>query len=74
MTPEDQVIMKAVAIGWPDNSFPANAVVSERKTVDEAATFVGFPNKTEPVGLWLDEIGHLAAEQSLSHSQTVLSP
>ena len=40
--PEDQVIMKAVALGWPDNSFPANAVVSERKTVDEAATFVGF--------------------------------
>ena len=40
--PEDQVIMKAVALGWPDNSFPANAVVSERKSVDEAATFVGF--------------------------------
>ena len=40
--PEDQVIMKAVALGWPDESFPANAVVSERKTVDEAATFVGF--------------------------------
>ena len=40
--PEDQVIMKAVALGWPDNSFPANAVVSERKTVDEAATFLGF--------------------------------
>jgi nitroreductase len=40
--PEDQVIMKAVALGWPDESFPANAVVSERKTVDEAATFLGF--------------------------------
>jgi hypothetical protein len=34
--------MKAVALGWPDDSFPANAVVSERKTVDEAATFLGF--------------------------------
>ena len=42
--PEDQVIMKAVALGWPDESFPANAVVSERKAVEEAATFVGFPN------------------------------
>jgi nitroreductase len=40
--PDDQVIMKAVALGWPDESFPANAVVSERKNVDEAARFVGF--------------------------------
>ena len=40
--PEDQVIMKAVALGWPDESFPANAVVSERKAVEEAATFLGF--------------------------------
>ncbi|TNE58159.1 MAG: nitroreductase [Alphaproteobacteria bacterium] len=39
---EDQVIMKAVALGWPDERFPANAVVSTRKEVDEAATFVGF--------------------------------
>jgi hypothetical protein len=34
--------MKAVALGWPDEDFPANAVISERKSVDEAATFVGF--------------------------------
>ena len=40
--PDDQVIMKAVALGWPDDTFPANAVVSERKSVDEAATFIGF--------------------------------
>jgi nitroreductase len=39
---EDQVIMKAVAMGWPDERFPANAVVSERKTVAEATRFVGF--------------------------------
>ena len=39
---EDQVIMKSIALGWPDYSFPANAVVSERKSVDEAAVFVGF--------------------------------
>ena len=48
--PEDQVIMKAVALGWPDNSFPANAVVSERKTVDEAATFVGFSEQNRACG------------------------
>tara|TARA_Y100001958_G_scaffold159484_1_gene161204 strand:- start:3170 stop:3883 length:714 start_codon:yes stop_codon:yes gene_type:complete len=40
--PDDQVIMKAVALGWPDHNFPANAVVSERKSVAEAARFVGF--------------------------------
>lgn len=39
---EDQVIMKAVALGWPDDSFPANAVVSTRKSVAEAARFIGF--------------------------------
>jgi len=39
---DDQVIMKAVALGWPDDSFPANAVVSERKSVEEAASFLGF--------------------------------
>ena len=40
--PEDQVIMKSIALGWPDENFPANAVVSERKSVEEAAVFVGF--------------------------------
>ena len=40
--PDDQVIMICVAMGWPDDSFPANAVVSRRKSVDEAAVFVGF--------------------------------
>jgi nitroreductase len=40
--PETQVIMKAIAMGWPDPDFPANAVVSERKSVAEAARFVGF--------------------------------
>ena len=39
---DDQVIMKAVALGWPDDAFPANAVVSERKSVAEAARFIGF--------------------------------
>ncbi len=39
---DDQVIMKAIALGWPDETFPANAVVSNRKPVEEATTFVGF--------------------------------
>ncbi len=39
---DDQVIMKAIALGYPDEEFPANAVVSNRKGVDEAARFVGF--------------------------------
>ncbi|RMB35794.1 nitroreductase [Sphingomonas sp. PP-F2F-G114-C0414] len=40
--PDDQVIMKSIALGWPDEDFPANAVVSERRPVAEAAMFVGF--------------------------------
>ena len=42
--PDDQVIQTCVAMGWPDETFPANAVVSKRKSVDEAATFLGFGN------------------------------
>ena len=37
--PDDQVIQTCIAMGWPDDSFPANAVVSERKSIDEAAVF-----------------------------------
>ncbi len=40
--PDDQVIMKSIALGWPEESFPANAVVSMRKSVEEATRFVGF--------------------------------
>lgn len=39
---DDQVIMKAVALGWPDPDFPANPVKITRRSVDEAARFVGF--------------------------------
>ena len=39
---DDQIIMKSIALGWPDDTFPANAVVSERKPIEEAAVFVGF--------------------------------
>ena len=48
--PEDQVIMICVAMGYPDDSFPANAVVSERKSVDEAVVFVGFEDETTDKG------------------------
>ena len=44
---DDQVIMKSIALGWPDESFPANAVVSTRKSVDEAAVFVGFAESAQ---------------------------
>jgi nitroreductase len=40
--PDDQVIMKSIALGWPEENFPANAVVSMRKSVEEATRFVGF--------------------------------
>jgi nitroreductase len=40
--PDDQVIMKAVAMGWPDPDFPANPVTITRRSVAEAARFVGF--------------------------------
>ncbi len=40
--PDDQVIMKAVAMGWPDPDFPANPVKITRRAVSEAARFVGF--------------------------------
>jgi len=40
--PDDQVIMICVAMGYPDDSFAANAVVSQRRAVNEVASFVGF--------------------------------
>ena len=40
--PDEQVIMKAVAMGWPDPDFPANQVYTPRKSQDEAVRFVGF--------------------------------
>jgi hypothetical protein len=40
--PDDQVIMICVAMGYPDDNFPANLVVSQRRPVAEVASFVGF--------------------------------
>jgi len=40
--PEDQVIMTCVAMGYPDGSFPANGVRSERQPNGEFVRYVGF--------------------------------
>lgn len=40
--PDDQVILTCVAMGWPDDNFPANRVVSRRRPVEQIARFVGF--------------------------------
>ncbi len=40
--PEDQVIMTCVAMGWPDEDFVANDVVSRRAGNDDVVNFVGF--------------------------------
>jgi nitroreductase len=42
---EDQVILKSIALGWPDDDFPANAVVSDRRSVSDATVFVGFDDQ-----------------------------
>ena len=39
--PDDQVIMTCVALGWPDEDFDANSVVSRRRPTENAARFVG---------------------------------
>ena len=40
--PEEQVIMTCVAMGYPDDSFPANAVRSDRSPNDDFVRYVGF--------------------------------
>ena len=40
--PDDQVILISLAMGYPDESFPANGVVSGRRAVSDVATFSGF--------------------------------
>jgi len=45
--PDDQIIMKAVAMGWPDDNFAANAVYTKRKSIHDAVRFVGFGAKGE---------------------------
>ncbi|MEM7525932.1 MAG: nitroreductase family protein [Pseudomonadota bacterium] len=40
--PDDQVVLTCVALGWPDEDFIANSVVSRRRPADDVARFVGF--------------------------------
>ena len=40
--PDDQVIMTCVEMGWPDDTFKANSVVSRRRPVDNLTRFIGF--------------------------------
>ena len=42
--PEDQVILTCVALGWPDQDFVANSVVSRRRPVSNTTRFLGFEN------------------------------
>lgn len=43
--PENQIILSCVAMGFPDDSFPANQVVSRRRPVAEVVSFVGFDDE-----------------------------
>lgn len=40
--PDDQIIMKSIELGWPGHDLPANAIVSERKRLQDAAVVIGF--------------------------------
>ncbi len=40
--PDDQVILTCVALGWPDEDFVANSVVSRRRAIENTVRFLGF--------------------------------
>jgi nitroreductase len=40
--PQDEAIMTCIAMGYPDEAFPANAVKSERQPADAFVRYVGF--------------------------------
>lgn len=40
--PEDQVLLTCVALGWPEQDFAANSVVSRRRPIENTAQFLGF--------------------------------
>ena len=40
--PENEVIMTCVAMGWPNDEFVANSVVSRRVPNEDVVSFVGF--------------------------------
>ena len=42
MIPYDQVILTCVALGWPDEDFAANSVISHRRPLENVTCFLGF--------------------------------
>jgi len=42
MIPDDQVILTCVALGWPDEDFVANSVISHRRSLENVTCFLGF--------------------------------
>ena len=40
--PDNEVVMTCIAMGWPNDDFPANGVKASRETVGHFARFVGF--------------------------------
>jgi nitroreductase len=42
MIPDDQVILTCVALGWPDEDFIANSVISHRRPLENVTCFLGF--------------------------------
>lgn len=40
--PESKQVIIGIAIGYPDWDFPANQIQSDRETIDNIATFLGF--------------------------------
>lgn len=40
--PDDQVILTCVALGWPDDDFVANSVVSRRRPTEHVTRYLGF--------------------------------
>ena len=40
--PKDQVILTCVALGWPDEEFVANSVVSRRRPIENVTRYLGF--------------------------------
>lgn len=40
--PDDEVIMTAIAMGWPDDDFAANGVKAEREPNEKFVSYVGF--------------------------------
>jgi nitroreductase len=40
--PDDEVIMTCIALGYPNDEFPANTVKADREPNDRFVRFIGF--------------------------------